>query len=86
MDIIHDSRSVTKVIVGSPPSTSEEWKTFDFEFHNYVNLPSKKGNKITSLVVEFGGCSWFLYLYPIGDPSTDDGVVSVYLMCNFVIA
>lgn len=74
--------------MASPPNEKDvagrahvEWseqKTLVFKFHDFLNLPSKKGQKVTSPYLPCFGVEWFLQLYPGGRKHAQDGNVSIF--------
>ena len=73
------------VSVGYPLSSSsrrgEEWKSFQFNFHDFAKLRTTKDHYVTSPKFTCNGHLWQLKIYPGGsnDSNAAEGKVSVYL-------
>jgi speckle-type POZ protein len=73
-----------KVSVGCPPPDSsrsgEEWKSFQFHFHNCATLSTTKDHFIASPEFSWNGHQWELQVYPGGDSGATEGYVSAFLL------
>ena len=70
------------VSVGCPPSSSgsgEEWKSFQFHFHDFANLATTKDHCVASPRFTCNGHQWELRVYPGGASEATEGNVSVKL-------
>lgn len=62
-------------------STSPQWTTTPVLFHGFAGLDAQKGSSVNSPEFESLGHKWSVELYPGGDDSSSEGLVSLYL-CN----
>ena len=86
--------SVADVHIGEPGATSgiahihvgkpnDKWPRVEervqIHFHNFADLPQQKGTELCSSKFSCAGHEWFLELYPRGDSSTKEGMISIFL-------
>lgn len=74
-----------KVSVGCPPPPSslglsgDEWKSFQFHFHDFAALSTTRSHYIDSPEFTSSGHQWQLKVHPGGDGGAVEGQVSVFL-------
>ena len=68
-----------KVDVGTPPSGAEEWTSIVIRFHGFANLPTTRGEYVSSSEFSCFGHQWVLDLLPGGHALSDEGYVAVGL-------
>jgi len=65
------------------PRHSTGWSTAIIRYHNFPQLPTKKGESVDSAPFSCHGLDWYLRIHPGGASSADgDGMVSLYLRCK----
>ena len=69
---------VDETIVGGNEQVPSEWKTIRATFRNFAELPSERGDKTESSILECHGLEWTIQLYP-GVFSENDARSSVFL-------
>ncbi|KAL7542247.1 hypothetical protein ACHAXR_012950 [Thalassiosira sp. AJA248-18] len=65
--------------VGNPPQNYQEWETLKFRLHDFEGMPSTKGHMITTPEITCFGQRWALQVYPGGDLSSKNGMISIFL-------
>ena len=65
--------------VTSTNSKDKDWKSFEVSFDGFANLPAKKGVDIFSPEFACFGHKWRLSIYPGGNRSSKNGMVSIFL-------
>ena len=72
---------VDEVHVGGREQVPSEWKTIRAVFHNFAELPSKRGDMTQSPVLECHGFKWTVGIYPGGSrKSSEENVTcSIFL-------
>ena len=68
--------------VGTVTATSskdKDWKSFEVRIDGFANLPAKKGVDIFSPEFACFGHKWRLSIYPGGNRSSKNGMVSIFL-------
>ena len=71
-----------KVSIGCPRSSSasgEEWKSFQFHFHDFTSLSTTRCDFVASPKFTCNGHQWELHVCPGGDNQATEGKVTVYL-------
>ena len=70
--------------VGGRDQVASEWKTIRAVFHNFANLPSKRGDQTESKVLKCHGLEWQIQLYPGGHTKTRGEDVSISFFLSSV--
>ena len=81
---------VDKGHVGGQEQISSDWKTIQVVFHDFAELPSKRGDRTLSPVLKCHGLEWQIQLFPGGDnnsridpnSSDEDECITLRLRCN----
>ena len=74
-----------KVSVGVPPPSlslglnADDWKSFQFHFHDFASLDSRRGHRVDSPTFVCNGHQWRLGVFPGGNVEAIGGNISIYL-------
>mmetsp|Transcript_29707 Transcript_29707/g.69706 ORF Transcript_29707/g.69706 Transcript_29707/m.69706 type:complete len:286 (-) Transcript_29707:515-1372(-) len=63
---------VDKGHVGGQEQISSDWKTIQVVFHDFAELPSKRGDRTLSPVLKCHGLEWQIQLYPGGHSKSSE--------------
>lgn len=58
--------SAREIHVGTPPGEFQMEESIKIHYHDFANLPSRKGDIVKSAVFRCAGYDWTLDLYPGG--------------------
>jgi len=81
MSAIHRRIELNTIDMGNPPSSRNDnkWKEFQFNVHDFANLPTGRGEYTESPAFECNGNQWKLRVYPGGHHAAQEDYVSVFL-------
>ena len=73
------SKVVDEGHVGGREQVASEWETIRVVFHDFAKLPSKRGDRTFSPVLECHGLKWQIQLYPGGHSKSSEETVFITL-------
>lgn len=78
----NDETSNQTIHVGTPRHPTG-WSNATIHFHNFREMPTKKGDSVDSDPFRVHGLYWYLRIHPGGAASANgDGMISLYLRCK----